>query len=557
MNKQRPFLTTALVAVFLSCALSFSAFAQGGMTGPSSQTLYAPQTGFSPTVSTTVWGDYVAAGVGMRNIGSGTINIAIPAGASLKGAYMFWAIIGDGTTVPSNQATINGTTVGGVFLGVSGTPCWPSALSTVERIYFYGYNVTGIATVGANNLTNFPSGVTDNSFPPNSVVFPLCEGATIVAIFEHPAWDQNQIDIISGAQTFSSQNISENMGSYTTFQSGNPADAAAVHTYIVADGQAIFVGGQTQFNGVATSGPTTPIKTVDAFDGADGIFNVHPQQGLWDTHTLDVSSFFPHNTATNAIPGITAAGDCLTWGVHVLSTKTAINAFVDVKAGSCPNSVNVNSNGKLPVTIVGTPWFDVSDIDPATVRINGVAPTGNSGMSDNTMPYLGFASDCYDCNLGGADGYTDRTFKFKMQDIVATLGGPANGDCVQLTVTGMLTDNTPFEGSDVIRIIDNSSPKDGLTSAFTFGLEQNAPNPFKSSTYFRYSLPGEAMVTLEVYNMLGQRVATVFDGMRSEGAHTVAWDGLNDAGNAVSPGSYIYRLRAGNDVLSKMLIVSQ
>ncbi|MDT8322672.1 MAG: T9SS type A sorting domain-containing protein [Bacteroidota bacterium] len=553
MKKRTQLVIAGTMLLALASLLPSTAFAQGGHSGPSSQTLYGPQTPLTQLKQMTVAGDYVAAGVGMRNIGSGTVNITIPPGAMLTSAWMYWGIIWQGTP-PANTADVNGNTVNGTLLGTSGTPCWPNALATVPQINFYGANVTGYVTTGANSLTNFPSGLTDNSFPVGNITFPLLEGATIVAVYQHPGWDYNTITIYGGAQTFSSQNITNGMGNFTAWTTGNPADQVAQATHIVADGQAVFAGAQTVFNGVVTSGPTTAIKPLDAFDGADGILTVHPQQGLWDTHTLDYSSFFPNGVATASNFGINALTDCLTWGVQVFSAKTAVNAFVDIKSGSCPNSVNINSKGMLPVTILGTPWFDVTDIDPATVEILGVGVTGNSSVEDSSTIYLGFPQDCYDCNLGGADGFYDRTFKFKMKDIVAALPNVSNGDCYLVTVTGELYDGTPFQGEDVIRIIDNSSPKGDAASPYALTLDQNAPNPFTGQTAFRYTLPDEALVRLEVFNMLGQRVATVYEGMRGAGAHVIPWSA---ADAALSPGSYIYRLRAGNEVLSRMLVVSR
>jgi len=553
MKTRTQLLITGTMMLALSLFLPAATLAQGGHSGPSSQTLYGPQVPLTQLMQMTIPGDYVAAGVGMRNIGSGTVNIVIPPGATLTGAWMFWGIIWQGTPPPST-ADVNGMTVNGLLLGTSGTPCWPSASAIGPQINFYGANVTGYVTTGANSLTNFPSGLTDNSYPPTNIVFPLLEGATIVATFKHPGWDYNTITVYGGAQTFSSQNITNGMGNFTAWTTGNPADQVAQATHIVADGQAVFSGGQTVFNGVVTSGPTTAIKPTDAFDGADGILTVHPMQGLWDTHTLDYSSFFPNGVATATNFGINAFSDCLTWGVQVFSSKAAVNAFVDIKSGSCPNSVNINSKGKLPVTILGTPWFDVTDIDPATVEILGVGITGNSSVTDNSTIFLGFPQDCYDCNLGGPDGFDDRTFKFKTQDIAAALPNVSNGDCYLVTVTGNLYDGTPFVGQDVIRIIDNSSPKDDAAAPFALTLDQNAPNPFTAQTAFRYTLPQDAMVRLDVYNMLGQRVATVYEGMRSAGAHVIPW---NAADAALAPGSYVYRLHAGGDVLSRVLVISR
>lgn len=75
-----------------------------------------------------------------------------------------------------------------------------------------------------------------------------------------------------------------------------------------------------------------------------------------------------------------------------------------------------------------------------------------------------------------------------------------------------------------------------------FHLGENYPNPFNPSTVIPYRLHRSMPVRLEVFNVLGQRIATLVDGERSEGFHTARWDGTDAAGQAVAAGMYLYRL---------------
>jgi hypothetical protein len=78
-----------------------------------------------------------------------------------------------------------------------------------------------------------------------------------------------------------------------------------------------------------------------------------------------------------------------------------------------------------------------------------------------------------------------------------------------------------------------------------FALYQNQPNPFRRSTTIAFDLPVTTSLTLEVFDLLGRKVATLTRGELPAGAHTVDWD-LRDAGGApVRSGVYIYRLVAG------------
>ena len=88
-----------------------------------------------------------------------------------------------------------------------------------------------------------------------------------------------------------------------------------------------------------------------------------------------------------------------------------------------------------------------------------------------------------------------------------------------------------------------------------FALGQNYPNPFNPSTLIPYQLPAAGPVRLEVFNMLGQRVAKLVDGERSAGVHTARWDGTDAAGRAVGAGVYIYRLSSGGMTMSRRMVL--
>ncbi len=83
-------------------------------------------------------------------------------------------------------------------------------------------------------------------------------------------------------------------------------------------------------------------------------------------------------------------------------------------------------------------------------------------------------------------------------------------------------------------------------------LEQNYPNPFNPSTVIGFSLPNDAEVTLEVFNVVGQRLAVLLNGYRPAGHHQVTFD----AGN-LSSGMYIYRLSTdeGKTITRQMIFV--
>ncbi len=84
----------------------------------------------------------------------------------------------------------------------------------------------------------------------------------------------------------------------------------------------------------------------------------------------------------------------------------------------------------------------------------------------------------------------------------------------------------------------------GLPSAYS--LSDVYPNPFNPSTKISYQLPEAGQVTLEIYNMMGQKVKSLVSVSQSAGSHVVNWDGTNDLGHTVSAGAYMVRLSAGD-----------
>jgi len=79
-------------------------------------------------------------------------------------------------------------------------------------------------------------------------------------------------------------------------------------------------------------------------------------------------------------------------------------------------------------------------------------------------------------------------------------------------------------------------------------LSQNYPNPFNAATEIRYELPERRSVSLEIFNVTGQRVASLVKGEQSEGPHLVQWN----AGNLPS-GIYLVRLQADNEMATKKM----
>lgn len=108
--------------------------------------------------------------------------------------------------------------------------------------------------------------------------------------------------------------------------------------------------------------------------------------------------------------------------------------------------------------------------------------------------------------------------------------------CYKVSACDFAGNESPLAGPVSVR--DNGAQPE---SPKAFSLSQNYPNPFNPITEIRYALPRPCQVKLEMYNLLGQRVATLVDGYQPAGYRTVKWDGSD-----LASGVYLYRIEAGD-----------
>jgi hypothetical protein len=128
------------------------------------------------------------------------------------------------------------------------------------------------------------------------------------------------------------------------------------------------------------------------------------------------------------------------------------------------------------------------------------------------------------------------------------LGISVYGDGMMHGGDGSQEDESDQSGGD-----DNPESMKSNAVPESFELYQNAPNPFNPVTDIRYYLPESGYVSLEIFNMNGQKVRTLVDGYQDAGEHTVTWDAKNDSGESVASGIYLYRFRSGDTVISKKM----
>ncbi|MFC2083124.1 hypothetical protein ACFLSG_03700 [Candidatus Bipolaricaulota bacterium] len=123
----------------------------------------------------------------------------------------------------------------------------------------------------------------------------------------------------------------------------------------------------------------------------------------------------------------TAAGD-YSIGRATLASPT-LPVDIDIKPGSDPNSINLGAKGVMPAAILGAEDFDVTDIDPTTVRLADAAPVRWNQADAN------------------GDNFVDLQFKFRIQELALT------DESVEAALIGELWSGTAIEGVDSVRIV--------------------------------------------------------------------------------------------------------
>ena len=106
------------------------------------------------------------------------------------------------------------------------------------------------------------------------------------------------------------------------------------------------------------------------------------------------------------------------------------------------------------------------------------------------------------------------------------------------------------------RLVDAAIGDGAISTPRLFALEQNRPNPFNPETSIDFTVPADSrQVRLEIFNMLGQRVAVLWDGEMAPGGHRLHWRGLDQEGRPVASGIYTYRLQSGEQRTAKRMVL--
>lgn len=154
-----------------------------------------------------------------------------------------------------------------------------------------------------------------------------------------------------------------------------------------------------------------------------------------------------------------------------------------------------------------------------------------------------------------ADGFTaGQALSYVIWDDSANIEYGREFGGVYVTYTLVAAESEAFE-TDAIYVVSEMAASDVVSNETAtpaaFSLGSNFPNPFASQTTIQYELAHDTPVTLEVFDMVGRRVAVLVDEVKPAGAHEVR---LHTA-NALTSGVYIYSIRAGDHTATQKMTV--
>lgn len=191
-----------------------------------------------------------------------------------------------------------------------------------------------------------------------------------------------------------------------------------------------------------------------------------------------------------------------------------------------------------------------------------------SGNTQEWYPGQAAASH-YLVALEQADGLYELEHRTDAGDAADAF--PGSGSVTAFNAVSTPTSNS-YAGANTFVAVNNITPsganivadlivglaagaEDPVELPSVFDLAQNYPNPFNPTTEIAFTLSDSGPVTLEVFNIVGQKVRTLLNDRAIAGSQSVIWDGTSDAGDDVSSGIYMYRLTVGDRTTARKMVL--
>ena len=275
-------------------------------------------------------------------------------------------------------------------------------------------------------------------------------------------------------------------------------------------------------NAILLSGPQVP----DLSDTAGVDFKIADLNGDGDVNVADVIGQVNHILGLPLDDGV--------------PLRVIVGSPVVVDLGSAVSQ----KNGQLVIPVLletsaliagaqATFTFDSSVLTVGTPELVGNATNLliNSSVSGGTLRVMVVS-------LAKDQGLATGTTPMLLIPVTLSGGNESTLTLTELTLVNRQAQVVPMTmGTSTAAVT-----KDGAVVPSAFALGEARPNPFNPSTTIAYEVPQQAHITLTLYNLLGQEVVRLVDGVQAQGRHRAVWNGTNAQGLGVASGVYVYRL---------------
>lgn len=223
-------------------------------------------------------------------------------------------------------------------------------------------------------------------------------------------------------------------------------------------------------------------------------------------------------------------------------------------------NVSIGGNAKEVVADPHTPGRIFARVEGRLWRSDDA---GHSWQA--AAPYLSIPSRGYVFAIGAAPGilyFTDGNQVLETlddgnawTDISAGLEGEIHCVAADLQRPGMVYAGTESGIFSICRPLSAPYTGSEITHLHSIELVANYPNPFKTSTTIGFTVPEDSEIRLSIYNLLGQKIATLISGPFLAGPNTVNWDGRDSDGRQVASGVYIVKIEANQQTRTRKLVL--
>jgi hypothetical protein len=378
----------------------------------------------------------------------------------------------------------------------------------------------------------------------------------------------------NGEPIFEPQTQHTASGTWDT-QFGLPNGVLGAVYAVAADGQGnVYVGGSF----IVVGGISTPVNNIARFN---------TQTNTWSTLGTGSSNGVSGGSSSAAVRALVVVGNEVfvggeftsaggvsanyvarfntqtnTWSTLGTGSSNGVSSTVDALAvvgnevfvgGRFTSAGGVSANYVARFNTQTNTWstLGTGSSNGVDFYVSALAVVGNEvfvggwftsagGVSANYVARFNTQTNTWSTlGTGSSNGVNDYVYALAVSGSEVFVGGG-------FTLAGGIASTFIARWNSGTSRVEQLSP----TAPKTFLLEQNYPNPFNPSTTIRYQLPVASEVKLEVYDVLGKKIATLVNERQSAGSYQVVWNA-----SGLSSGTYFYRLQAGTFVETKKMIM--